>query len=120
METDETKLSSARQDILRQELMDALMIEHNLFYLKLADYWDFLGGPVVKNLPSNARDAGLIPAWGPRIPRAMEPIRPGTTTRPSLSHNDASQALTDLNQDPMQPNKCIIVKNQLIVDIHHI
>ena len=63
METDEAKLSSARQDILRQELTDALMIEHNLFYLKLADYWDVLSGPVVKNLPSNARDAGLIPGW---------------------------------------------------------
>ena len=111
METDEAKLSSARQDILRQELTDALMIEHNLFYLKLADYWDVLSGPVVKNLPSNARDAGLIPGWGPRIPRAVEQIRPSTTTRQSLSHNDASQALTDFDQDLMQPNKCIIVKN---------
>ena len=32
VEADEAKLSSAGQDILRQELMDALMIEHNLFY----------------------------------------------------------------------------------------
>ena len=32
---------------------------------------DFPGGPVVKNLPSNAGDAGLIPVWGTRIPHAV-------------------------------------------------
>ena len=26
--------------------------------------WDFLGGPVVKNLPSNAEDMSLIPGQG--------------------------------------------------------
>ena len=25
---------------------------------------DFVGGPVVKNPPSSAEDAALIPAWG--------------------------------------------------------
>ena len=30
-------------------------------------FWDFLGGPVVKNLPSNARDLGLIPGRGAKI-----------------------------------------------------
>ena len=29
------------------------------------------GGPVAKNLPSNAGDAGLIPGWGTKIPYAM-------------------------------------------------
>ena len=28
--------------------------------------WDFPGGAMVKNLPSNAGDAGLIPDRGPR------------------------------------------------------
>ena len=32
---------------------------------------DFRGGPVVKNLPSNARDAESIPDWGTKIPHAM-------------------------------------------------
>ena len=32
---------------------------------------DFPGGPVVKNLPSNAGDAGLIPGQGPKIPHAV-------------------------------------------------
>ena len=29
---------------------------------------DFPGGPVVKNPPSNAGDAGLTPGWEPRVP----------------------------------------------------
>ena len=32
--------------------------------------WDFPGGPVVKNLPSNARDTGSIPGWGTKISHA--------------------------------------------------
>ena len=32
----------------------------------------FPGGPVVKNPPCNARDIGLIPAWGIKIPHAVE------------------------------------------------
>ena len=29
--------------------------------LKNSEFWDFLGGPVVKNTPSNAGDSGSIP-----------------------------------------------------------
>ena len=32
--------------------------------------WVFPGSPVVKNLPSNAGDAGSIPGWGTKIPHA--------------------------------------------------
>ena len=32
---------------------------------------DFLGGPVVKTLPSNARVAGLIPGQGTKIPPCL-------------------------------------------------
>ena len=32
---------------------------------------DFLGGPVLKTLPSNARGLGSIPGWGAKIPRFM-------------------------------------------------
>ena len=35
--------------------------------------WDFAGCPVVKTLPSNARDAGSIPSQGAKIPRASGP-----------------------------------------------
>ena len=30
--------------------------------------WDFSGGPVVKNLPSNAGDVGSSPSQGTKIP----------------------------------------------------
>ena len=32
---------------------------------------DFLGGPVVKNLPASAGDVGLILGCGTKIPRAV-------------------------------------------------
>ena len=42
---------------------------------------DFPGGPGVKNLPSNAGVAGLIPVRGTKIPYAMGQLRPRATTR---------------------------------------
>ena len=41
---------------------------------------DIPGGPVVKNLPSNARDAGSIPGQGTKIPHAAGQLSPRTTT----------------------------------------
>ena len=32
--------------------------------------WDFPGGPLVKNLPSNAENVGSIPGQGTKIPHA--------------------------------------------------
>ena len=54
---------------------------------------DFPGGPVVKNPPSSAGDAGLIPGWGTKIPHAAGQLSPCTTTRekPTL-HNKRSLA----------------------------
>ena len=37
---------------------------------------DFPGGPVVKNLPSNAWDAGSIPSQGTKIPHATGQLSP--------------------------------------------
>ena len=42
---------------------------------------DFPGGPVVKSLPSNARDAGSIPGWGTKVPHAAEQLSPRTAAR---------------------------------------
>ena len=56
---------------------------------KVLDVWlhghrykmgDVPGGPVVKNLPSTAGDAGLIPGQGTRIPDAAGQLSPCTTT----------------------------------------
>ena len=42
---------------------------------------DFPGGPVDKNLPSNAGDAGLIPCQGTKISHASGQLSPCTATR---------------------------------------
>ena len=40
---------------------------------------EFPGSPVVKNLPSNAGDVGLIPGEGTKVPHAMGQLSPCTT-----------------------------------------
>ena len=42
--------------------------------------WDFAGGPVVKNSPSNAGDTGLVPGQGTKIPPAAGQLSLSTTT----------------------------------------
>ena len=39
-------------------------------------YWDFPGGPVVKNPSPNARDVGLILDWGTKMPHAARNLKP--------------------------------------------
>ena len=46
--------------------------QNSFFYSdKSMWYWDFPGGPEVKNLPSNAGDLGLIPGQRTKIPPAL-------------------------------------------------
>ena len=54
----------------------------NILFLK----GDFLGGPVVKNPPSNEGDMGSIPGQGTKIPRAAGQLNPHTTITEPLSH----------------------------------
>ena len=91
---------------LRQEingLQDYIFITGFLFV-----FWDlhlnikaskrnFLGGPVVKNPPSNVGDVGSIPGQGTKIPHAVEPQWktlhdaekiPYATTKTHLSQRD--------------------------------
>ena len=49
--------------------------------------WDFPGGPVVKNLPSNAEDMGSIPGWGTKISHAAGQLSQHTTTTELTCHN---------------------------------
>ena len=51
-----------------------------LIGLKEKNCQDFPGGPVVKNLPCNAGDAGLILQWGTKIPPATEQLSQSTAT----------------------------------------
>ena len=46
---------------------------------------DFPGGPVVKNLPSNAEDVGLIPGQGTKIPHAAGQLSLHAITREKLT-----------------------------------
>ena len=45
---------------------------------------DFPGGPVVKNLPSNAGDVGSSPGRGTKIPHAKGQLSLHTSTREAL------------------------------------
>ena len=51
---------------------------------------DFLGGPVVKNLPCNAEDVGSIPGWGTSIPHAVEQLSLHAATREFDCCNESS------------------------------
>ena len=48
---------------------------------------DFPAGPVVKNPPCNARDVGLIPCRGMKIPHAEEQLSLLATTTEPAHHN---------------------------------
>ena len=49
--------------------------------------WDFPGGPVIKNLPSNTGNMGLIPGGETKIPNAIEQLRPRPATTESTHLN---------------------------------
>ena len=76
-------------------------------------WWDFLGGPVVKRLPPNARDSGSIPGQGTKIPLAAEQLSScATTAEPeyykekSLQHSKRSlHAATKTQHDQKQTSK---------------
>ena len=48
---------------------------------------DFPGGSVVKNLPCNAGDTGLIPGWGTKIPHATEQLSLCATNQCSIERS---------------------------------
>ena len=59
---------------------------HQISYQEERFPWDFPGGPVVKNLPSNAGDVGSIPGQGTKIPHAIGQLSPrAATTDPAHS-----------------------------------
>ena len=44
------------------------------FIKKKKQNWAVPGGPLVKNLPSNARNAGLIPGQGTKMLQGAKPV----------------------------------------------
>ena len=53
------------------------MSERNVVFKKITDV---PGGPVVKNLPSDARDMGSIPWLGNKIPHTVGQLSPCAST----------------------------------------
>ena len=51
---------------------------------------DFPGGLVFNNPPFNARDMGLIPGRGTKIPHAAEQLSPHATTTELMHHSEIS------------------------------
>ena len=51
---------------------------------------DFRGGPVVKNLLSDAGDLSSIPDWETKIPHSEGQLSPTATTEPELSRVHAA------------------------------
>ena len=77
----------------------------------------FPGGPVVKNPPSYAGDAGSIPGWGTKIPQATGQLSPHTTaTEPEHSGACTPQLKkpTSHSKDPAQSK----IKIQKETSIH--
>ena len=64
---------------------------------------DVPDGPVVKNPPCNAGDAGLIPDWGSTIPYASEQLSlSAASTEPTCSkaHTPEPENLCTTTKDP--------------------
>ena len=57
--------------------------------------WDFLRGPMVKNLPCNSGDVGSIPGQGTGTPHVAEQLGPVLQLK----------SLYAATQDPMCPTK---------------
>ena len=56
-------------------------------FTKYIFLWDFSGGPVVKDPPCNAGEAGLIPGGGTKVSCATEQLRPRRITTEPAHHN---------------------------------
>ena len=80
------------------------------------DNRDLPGGPVVKNLPSNAGDMGSIPGRGIKIPHAVGQLSLCTTTRERKSRTlQLERSRHTATKDPACLNKeilCTATKTQ--------
>ena len=75
------------------DLVSEVTVTSTIFYSLEKSYWDFSGGPVVKNPPCNAGDMGLIPGRGTRIPYAAGQLSPHTTAREPVCCNYRAHVL---------------------------
>ena len=57
-------------------------------HFKATSFWDFPGGPGVKNPPCKAGVEVWIPGQGPKIPRDWEKLSSHTATRGPVRHSE--------------------------------
>ena len=74
--------------------------------------WDLPAGPVVKNLPSNARDMGSIPGRGTKIPHATEQLSPRATTREKAECHNYRALAPQLERNPRATRKDPACRNK--------
>ena len=66
----------------------------------MVEVGDFPGGPVVKNLPSNAGDMGSIPGQGTKIPHVTGQLpSPRATTREKPARHNERSCMPQLRPD---------------------
>ena len=70
---------------------------------KIVMWWDFPGGPVVKNPPSNSGDAGSNPGRGTKIPHSTGQLSPHVATTENMSHNYRAHVLWSLHAATTEP-----------------
>ncbi|XP_054945519.1 uncharacterized protein [Physeter macrocephalus] len=87
-----SKRQKNRSSLRPPELSTALACSP-LYTIKKLVLWDFPGGPVVKNPPSNAGGSGSIPGRGTKIPHASGQLSPHITATELTSLNERALVL---------------------------
>ena len=72
----------------------------------------FPGGPVVKNLPSDAGDAGSIPGRGTKIPHVARQLSLRATTREKPMCRNEISRVPQLRPDATKNNTYFFLKNK--------
>ena len=74
-----------------------------IIFFKIKHRSDFPGGPVIKNPPSNAGDAGSIPGWETKIPHGAGQLSPRATTREPACPNYRAHVLWNPRATTTEP-----------------
>ena len=70
----------------------------------LCVFWDFPGGPVVKNLRYNAGDEGSTPGRGTKIPHASGQLSPRATTTELMCLKERAHVQQQQSPRAMEPS----------------
>ena len=82
-----------------------------MWTIKKKRLWDFLGGPLAKNPPSNARDTGSIPGPRTEIPHAMRQLSPHTATMSPKKKKRRDQYKLNISHRKSDVAKSVMLQN---------